>query len=806
MGMSLPRRFATAAGVIFRGAMSFDRWLSTVATSQARGGPSEPYNQVVPVRVCVQYIAQTIGAIPFRISTPDDQIIENGPLARLATRPNPEQTIGEMWAMCAACYKLFGRYHLFIQGSTVNDLTVQSINPLQMTARLGSDQQLLGWTYKPLGTGSEIDLELDEVHTVVDPNYYEPQKDWEGISPAQAAGLAIAQYYKSDLANESSLDNDVQPSGAVTTDRHLTYAQERGLLKQIESEHAGSRKRRRIMVLQGGLKWQQMAANFAEMEFMAGRAFSREDICASFGLKAIMFFGQSGSGLNDDQARSAAVTAHQSVVRPLARAMAEQFTCAVLSRLKSDRSLVLKDGMRRDWSRRSMTAGQTRCGLYQRVRDVGMADNAIATAWFDDTGEAVTTELWQQQSAGAKTWFDMGVPLNDILDATDAPFENRPHGDIPRIPAGLIDARQEGAGEPGHDDPTGLPDGITLEDEESAEGNAASQRGLAGTREAGVTEDQLVALWRMLRMQSEAVEKTMVGPYRTHLMTLRAEVLANLRRLDPGNPEIDRTGDARDLPLHWIDVSGDAPIAREAVVRLSKQQRDLLGELVFSVKAATAGRWKVLGKFVREGIRAGGEQSMREAAAAEGKDTPSVFNIADPGVGAAMRERNTAIGGLTIDQAQRLRVTFAQGLSDGETTEQLIARAKEQFGIEARRAKLVAFQESGSAVEAGRQLGREQAGVPLKSWLSSRKETARPAHAATERATLGQPIPVGQDFVIAGTNITCPHPRATGYAEQDINCGCTTISRYPGDGVRGLAALRTLGHHHTPKTSETTTP
>lgn len=80
----------------------------------------------------------------------------------------------------------------------------------------------------------------------------------------------------------------------------------------------------------------------------------------------------------------------------------------------------------------------------------------------------------------------------------------------------------------------------------------------------------------------------------------------------------------------------------------------------------------------------------------------------------------------------------------------------------------------------------------MKSWLHSRKEDARLQHQATERQTLEHPIPVRDLFTIAGTSITCPHPRATGIAEQDVNCGCTTLSRYPGDDIRDAALI---AHH-----------
>ncbi|MBB6429214.1 phage portal protein [Algisphaera agarilytica] len=789
-------RLVAAAQLLVRGPVPFSRWLSQVAAG-GKDRPTEVYNQVAPVRVCVQYISRIVGSIPFRISTPDSEIIETGPLAQLAVRPNPKQSMGQFMRDSAAFWLIYGRVHFWTTGQTVNELESITINPLQMEA-IEEEGELVGWWYSPLGNGERVRLPLDEVHTFVDPDYHAPDKAWKGMGAREAVAMAIAQYYKADLANEASLDNDVQPSGAVSTEQNLSPDQERSLLKQIDAEYAGSRNRRRIMLLQGGLSWQQMAANFTDMEFMEGRAFSREEICAAFGLKAILFYGQSGSGLNDDQAQSAGVTAHQGVIRPLMRMLAEEFNCAVLSRLQNDRSMTLRDGLKRgDWSRRKMLDRQRGSDCYLRVRDAAVAQDLLAVSWFDDTGEAVTVELWQHQATGAKTWFDMGVPLNAIIDATDAPFEKLPHGDIPRIAMGLVAADETGAAEPGFDDPDGsispgdeLGDPLTEPEEASAQ---PVQRELS--------ESQLTAMWRNLRAQVTGIEKQLLNPYKRHLMQLRAESLGNIRRLDPGRPEVDRSADLKNVVVWYDDFDGRE---RQVKVQLSRQQRDLLGDLLFDLRKATDGRWAIVAKFMRQGLAIGGNQSMAEAASAEDRDEPDPFSLDDPGVTEALRRREFDIAGLTTAQRDRLRAVYAQALADGKTTAELVEIGRKQFNIESGRAKLVAFQESSSAVEEGRQLGREQAGVPAKSWLWSRKETGRSAHAATERATLADPVPIDQDFTIAGTSITCPHPRATGIAEQDINCGCTTISRYPGDRVRDLAVLRFIATARTPM--ETNTP
>ena len=68
-------------------------------------------------------------------------------------------------------------------------------------------------------------------------------------------------------------------------------------------------------------------------------------------------------------------------------------------------------------------------------------------------------------------------------------------------------------------------------------------------------------------------------------------------------------------------------------------QRDLTGEILFSLESANGQLIVRVGKLIRDGYRLGGEQSMLEAAQAQGLDDPGVFNIEDPLVERKLRTR-----------------------------------------------------------------------------------------------------------------------------------------------------------------------
>ncbi len=163
-------------------------------------------------------------------------------------------------------------------------------------------------------------------------------------------------------------------------------------------------------------------------------------------------------------------------------------------------------------------------------------------------------------------------------------------------------------------------------------------------------------------------------------------------------------------------------------------------------------------------------------------------SLASEAAQTALRRREVALVGINRTLARQLRSDLASAMTDGKTLDQVKDLIRQRYNVAGGRAATIARTEIGSAVEQGQHIARVEAGVPLKSWLSSRKATGRATHALTEQLTSATPVPLEQDFQIANTGVTCPHPRATGLAEHDINCGCTTISRYPGDTVRDAIA------------------
>lgn len=724
--------------------------------------PDRPYAQVVAVYAAVACKANALAQLPLRISDAQDNVIESGPLAMLAERPHRLVSAARFWRDTSAFLDLFGRAHWLKTRTARGDrvLELLPINPLQMEPVI-SGGQLQSWRYQPRQAASYLTLALDEVHTIIDPDHTNPWEPWFGLSPRQVAAAAIAQAFKADLANEASLDNGVQPGGALVLNATVTPDQERSLKQQLAEHHQGVLNRRRIMLLQGGWSWQEMSQAFGEMEFSKLKGMSREDICVAFGVSPLVVGwpgdSQLGAGKESDAAQR---QFWFGTMMPRAEWLADEWNAVVAGDGDTEQ---LKHQAA---ARKALSRLQTRSRTFATARRKALAAERDVYAWFDASAIPAVQAAQLDLANSAAAWIDKGVPLNEIIRAYDLPFEEQAWGDTWHKPIGLVDVQ---ADDLLADEPDGLPptDDAMSPDDQQAERDAINNRALdSDLLVKALPESARAALHESWRRSWAPQQARMEARVKRHFMGLRAQVLAQL----------DQRADA---------ISG------KALAGLST--KDLIQSILFDVIEANQSLLVGVRPIIAEALRLGGVQAMTEAAAAEGQPAPaSSFDAEAALVRRALRQRETRITSVNSTLERRLRAQLADAFESAEPISKVAERVRKEFNLATTRARTIAMTETGAAVEQGRAIGREQAGVPGKSWLWSRKETGREWHLQTELDTMARPVGNDELFTIAKTGNRAPHPRAAGDPEDDINCGCTTIGRYPNDRIKDLQGLRHL--------------
>ena len=755
--------------------------------------PGRPSEQVTPVFACVKCNAEALAGLPMMVSTADDEVVESGPLVELVEQPHPNQTRRQFWRQTSGYIDLLGRSPWQIEMVGRRVVSIEAVCPLVISPAIDRGSgQLTGWWRQHPGGRREL-LAPEQIHMVIDAKWEDPSDAWSGLSPRTAVAAAINQYYKADVANEASLDNGVEPGGALQTDKEFTEEQKASLTERI-NQRRGVRQRKRFLLLDGGLKWEQIASAYKDMEFSELKKMARTDICAGFGVPpAVVGYYEDSNYAHADAAERVYWTR---TILPRAAWLAEEFDRAVTRRAELDKSLKAVGARKRAMDDDEQLAA----GRRGRAKAAARGGQRYYT-WFDASSIPAVQRARLDGVEQAEKWNKLGVPLNDLIRATDAPFKEPDWGKTWYKEIGKVDVQAEDhtaddlPPPPESDQPAGPTE--TTPDDDAKPGTKAP----ASTVYKSVPESQLAAIAEQAWMSWSPLRSAAASAWRRHVADLERDVLSRLESLPEAKQFVRRVdsleqfeslvrgpglGDSSDPTVSLLvgfDDEGNPIFGEPEAI---KTHKSLIGRVLFDLVEANRKLIARVGPLVRGAFRLGGEQAMTEHAQATGQEEPTPFAIEDPQVQRLMRARDLAITDLNRRVRRELAAELADAVEAQETIPQIAERVRSRFGLESSRANTIARTEIGRSVEEARQQGRNQAGVPLKSWLHSRRETGRSWHARTERETMAAPIPNDASFVVAETGNRCPHPRATGVAKDDINCGCTTLARYPNDGFKGV--------------------
>jgi len=120
---------------------------------------------------------------------------------------------------------------------------------------------------------------------------FNPIDIWYGMSPLEAAMLGVDQYNSANRWNLSMLQNMASPSGMLMVESsdvnpggNLTNEQYARMKKEFEESYQGSRNSGKPLILEGGVKWEQISLSPKEMDWIASLEVTAVDIANVFGV------------------------------------------------------------------------------------------------------------------------------------------------------------------------------------------------------------------------------------------------------------------------------------------------------------------------------------------------------------------------------------------------------------------------------------------------------------------------------------------------------------------------------------------
>jgi HK97 family phage portal protein len=162
---------------------------------------------------CVRMIAEAAASAPLVVFH-EGRRASDHPLARLLSRPNPEQGGPDLMEAFFGSLQVAGNAYLEASGlETPGEL--YALRPDRMKVVPGRQGWPEAYDYSVGGRSVRIARDADGWLPVLHLKLFHPADDYYGFSPLEAAAFAIDVHNASGAWNKALLDNAARPSGAL---------------------------------------------------------------------------------------------------------------------------------------------------------------------------------------------------------------------------------------------------------------------------------------------------------------------------------------------------------------------------------------------------------------------------------------------------------------------------------------------------------------------------------------------------------------------------------------------------------------
>ncbi|WEF23495.1 phage portal protein [Paracoccus sp. S3-43] len=280
---------ATGRVVALAGGAGRTVWSSRDTASLTRGGF---VGNPVGFR-CVKLIAEAAAAVPV-VCEDRDRRYDVHPVLDLLRRPNPGQGRAELFEALFGQMLLSGNGYVEAAGLGAQGLPeeLHVLRSDRMSIVPGADGWPVAYDYAVGGRKHRFDM-TGSPDPICHVKSFHPQDDHYGLSPMQAAAVALDVHNSASAWSKALLDNAARPSGAIVYkgidgQGVLSPEQYDRLVGEIEVNHQGARNAGRPMLLEGGLDWKPMGFSPSDMEFHETKLSAAREIALAFGVPPML--------------------------------------------------------------------------------------------------------------------------------------------------------------------------------------------------------------------------------------------------------------------------------------------------------------------------------------------------------------------------------------------------------------------------------------------------------------------------------------------------------------------------------------
>jgi phage portal protein BeeE len=235
----------------------------------------EGYTRNAIVHRAVRLIAESVGGVSFLLQEGAAELTAH-PLLDLIARPNPRQDGTAFLESVASHLLLSGNAYVeavSLAGEGTGSASVRelyALRPDRMKVVPGPDGWPSAFDYTVAGQTVRFEQNAPQP-PILHLTLFNPLDDYYGLSPLEAAAVAVDTHNAAARWNKALLDNAARPSGA------LVYAGPEGaVMADAQFE------------LEGGLDWKAMSLSPKDMDFMEAKHSAAREIALAFGVPPML--------------------------------------------------------------------------------------------------------------------------------------------------------------------------------------------------------------------------------------------------------------------------------------------------------------------------------------------------------------------------------------------------------------------------------------------------------------------------------------------------------------------------------------
>jgi HK97 family phage portal protein len=233
----------------------------------------------------IDALAKSVASIPVKI-TVDGEVVDNHPLQKLINNPNSVTSYSEMMVPIVSYRLTTGNsYTRKILDGTNTPKELWNLMPYYMT--IEDNGKPIPFAYKFSLHSNTMKFLVDQEtgqSEILHVKNFSPLQKFLGMSPLSAAAVATDQHNASADWNLSLLQNAAKLPGYLHVDTTITDEQLDRLGQDFADHFSGKENAGKTPVLFNGMTFTPNSLSPTDMDWLAGRKMSAQEICSVFGV------------------------------------------------------------------------------------------------------------------------------------------------------------------------------------------------------------------------------------------------------------------------------------------------------------------------------------------------------------------------------------------------------------------------------------------------------------------------------------------------------------------------------------------